>query len=412
MIKTGLSMSGMLLFAAAVDAQVLSPDEAVEIALTNNFGIMIARNDARVASVNNTSGNAGMLPTAAAAVSDRYLISSSSNALDASIALNWTVFDGFRMFVTKKKLGSFESLGELRYRDKVLATVSEVTEAYYDVVRQKQRYASFDEIVGRGNDLVNVLQRSFDNGLMHKGTLLQAQIDVNVFREQEIRQQAVIVSARRTLNGLLGRDARTSLEVIDSIVTDYRPDSAQLSRKVFEKNTTLLSYEKSVEISRLAVQELRGLRLPQLTLNAGYVWTQDNPATLASRADGASVGGVVTFPLFQAGNITRQVASAGIALQSAEINLRNAKIDLAARLQEALDEFENSRKLLEIESLNVLLAKENLEIATARLAQGVSTILELRQAQLSFVESQTRLIDIRYNLKIAETMLKRLVAEF
>ncbi len=405
-------MSGMLLFAAAVDAQVLSPDEAVEIALTNNFGIMIARNDARVASVNNTSGNAGMLPTAAAAVSDRYLISSSSNALDASIALNWTVFDGFRMFVTKKKLGSFESLGELRYRDKVLATVSEVTEAYYDVVRQKQRYASFDEIVGRGNDLVNVLQRSFDNGLMHKGTLLQAQIDVNVFREQEIRQQAVIVSARRTLNGLLGRDARTSLEVIDSIVTDYRPDSAQLSRKVFEKNTTLLSYEKSVEISRLAVQELRGLRLPQLTLNAGYVWTQDNPATLASRADGASVGGVVTFPLFQAGNITRQVASAGIALQSAEINLRNAKIDLAARLQEALDEFENSRKLLEIESLNVLLAKENLEIATARLAQGVSTILELRQAQLSFVESQTRLIDIRYNLKIAETMLKRLVAEF
>jgi outer membrane protein TolC len=373
---------------------------------------MIARNDARVASVNNTSGNAGMLPTAAAAVSDRYLISSSSNALDASIALNWTVFDGFRMFVTKKKLGSFESLGELRYRDKVLATVSEVTEAYYDVVRQKQRYASFDEIVGRGNDLVNVLQRSFDNGLMHKGTLLQAQIDVNVFREQEIRQQAVIVSARRTLNGLLGRDARTSLEVIDSIVTDYRPDSAQLSRKVFEKNTTLLSYEKSVEISRLAVQELRGLRLPQLTLNAGYVWTQDNPATLASRADGASVGGVVTFPLFQAGNITRQVASAGIALQSAEINLRNAKIDLAARLQEALDEFENSRKLLEIESLNVLLAKENLEIATARLAQGVSTILELRQAQLSFVESQTRLIDIRYNLKIAETMLKRLVAEF
>ncbi|MCU0610025.1 MAG: TolC family protein, partial [Chitinispirillaceae bacterium] len=386
--------------------------EAVEIALTNNFGIMIARNDARVASVNNTSGNAGMLPTAAAAVSDRYLISSSSNALDASIALNWTVFDGFRMFVTKKKLGSFESLGELRYRDKVLATVSEVTEAYYDVVRQKQRYASFDEIVGRGNDLVNVLQRSFDNGLMHKGTLLQAQIDVNVFREQEIRQQAVIVSARRTLNGLLGRDARTSLEVIDSIVTDYRPDSAQLSRKVFEKNTTLLSYEKSVEISRLAVQELRGLRLPQLTLNAGYVWTQDNPATLASRADGASVGGVVTFPLFQAGNITRQVASAGIALQSAEINLRNAKIDLAARLQEALDEFENSRKLLEIESLNVLLAKENLEIATARLAQGVSTILELRQAQLSFVESQTRLIDIRYNLKIAETMLKRLVAEF
>ncbi|HMD68679.1 MAG TPA: TolC family protein, partial [Chitinivibrionales bacterium] len=59
--------------AAVADAQpLLTADEAVSIALKNNYDILVARNDAEIAKVNNTPGNAGMLPTIAVAGSDNY----------------------------------------------------------------------------------------------------------------------------------------------------------------------------------------------------------------------------------------------------------------------------------------------------------------------------------------------------
>jgi outer membrane protein TolC len=45
-----------------------------------------------------------------------------------------------------------------------------------------------------------------------------------------------------------------------------------------------------------------------------------------------------------------------------------------------------------------------------RLRLGQTTALEVRQAQESFVDSQTRLINLKYNLKLAEAKLKQLIA--
>jgi outer membrane protein TolC len=67
--------------------------------------------------------------------------------------------------------------------------------------------------------------------------------------------------------------------------------------------------------------------------------------------------------------------------------------------------------LLAIEKDNTALAKENLDISMARLRYGQSTSLELRQAEESYEDARTRLINIEYNVKIAETKLKQLLAD-
>jgi outer membrane protein TolC len=61
-----------------------------------------------------------------------------------------------------------------------------------------------------------------------------------------------------------------------------------------------------------------------------------------------------------------------------------------------------------LEEENILLAKENVEIAMERYRLGLSTALELRETQKSLEEAYTRLINARYNMKLAETNLLRL----
>jgi outer membrane protein TolC len=424
------SLSLLIMLVAGHAQQLLTADDAVSIALKNNFDILVAHNDAEVAKVNNTPGNAGMLPTIAVTGSDNYSLASGyqkpaagpeiiyanqgASVFAAGAALSWTLFDGGKMFVTKKKLGELEKLGGLQFRVKVLQTAYDVTAAYYDVVRQKQQLASLQEVITYNQEQVTILQTSFGAGLSPKTALLQAQIDLNVYKENALAQQTVIRSAKRTLNQLLSRDADAGFEVTDSIPLNYAPDKDQLVRKLDTANIDILAFQKQVEIARMNLQEARTQLFPRITVSGGYYASQsDNPASTVplNRTYGPQAGGAVTIPLYQAGNVSRQIAAAKLQLSSTEYDLKSIKLGVAGQLRNALDEFESQRSLLQLEEGNVALAKENLDISMQRLRYGQSTTLELRLAQDSYEQSRTRLTNIKYSLKVAETKLRQLIAE-
>ena len=138
--KKIIILISLLITASGLSAQsLLGVDDAVAIALKNNYDVSVARNNASVAKVNNTLGNAGMLPSISVTGSDNYSLnnvymnlssgssitssSASSNSLNAGAALNWTLFDGTKMFITKNKLTQVEKLGEIQFRDMVMQTI-------------------------------------------------------------------------------------------------------------------------------------------------------------------------------------------------------------------------------------------------------------------------------------------------
>jgi outer membrane protein len=408
---------------------LLSPDDAVSIALKNNYDILVAHNDAEIAKVNNSPGNAGMLPSVVVTGSDNYSLNTvdqkpqsgpetksndaRSNSFSAAVLLNWTLFDGGRMFVTKRKLGEMESLGGLRLKGRILQTAYDVIVAYFDVVRQKQQLASYNDVIAYNQERVTIFQTSFNAGLSPKTNILQAKIDLNVIRESAIRQQTVITEAKRTLNLLLSRDANTAFDVTDSIPITFTPDKSGFLEKIFSSNTNVLEVQKQVAVARLNLQEIKSLGLPRIMLSGGFAGAQsDNSAgsVLMNRAYGPTIGGTVSIPLYQAGNVRRQVATARFQLKSSEVELENVKLETSIQLQNLLDDFENQRQLLAIEKDNTALAKENLDISLQRLKQGQSTSLELKQAEQSYEDALTRLIDIEYGLKVAETKLKQLLS--
>ena len=54
-----------------------------------------------------------------------------SNNLSGSVQLNWTVFDGFKMFATRDKLSQFVLLGELNIKNQIINSVAAVINNYY-----------------------------------------------------------------------------------------------------------------------------------------------------------------------------------------------------------------------------------------------------------------------------------------
>jgi len=428
--KKLILLFSMLMTAGGLSAQsLLGVDDAVGIALKNNYDVSVARNNANVAKVNNTLGNAGMLPSISVTGSDNYSLnnvymnlssgssitssSASSNSLNAGAALNWTLFDGTKMFITKNKLTQVEKLGEIQFRDMVMQTIYNVNVAFYQVVVQKQQPIAIRDVMAYSLERVKILQKGYDAGIAHKNDLLQAKIDLNVNREAEINQLNVIRNSKRALNQVIARDPDTEFDVADTIPLNYQPDPVDLMNKLYVNNTSVLSYQKQVDIAKLSLGEFQTYRLPKLNFVAAYNFFQsDNSASnvLTNRTYGPLVGGSLVIPVYQAGNALRQVKAAKIQLQSSQYNLDNVKLQVNTQLKTALTDFDDQKTLLGIEKDNLTLAKENLRISLERLRLGQTTALEVRQAQESYANSLARFYDFEFNLKVAETTLKRLVA--
>ncbi|WP_321424959.1 TolC family protein [uncultured Bacteroides sp.] len=420
----------LLMLYTTIQAQnVLTSEKAVNIALKNNFDILVARNDADIARINNTKGNAGMLPTVNVNGSGSYSYdnvnqklssgtvnkysSQSSTLVTTNTELSWTLFDGGKMFVTKNKLNEIQALGELQFQTKVLETMYNVIAAYYDIVRQKQQLKSMNEAISYNNERVTIAQTGFDAGSLLKNDLLQAKIDLNVVMENAINQQYAISEAQKTLNRMLGQDPNTIFEVSDSISLLYTPDRNELLQKLNSSNASILSFQKQIDIARLTLKETQKGYLPTLSFRGGYYLSQtvnSEGSTLRNRSYGPQVGGTLSIPIYNGGETKRKISIARKELQSAEYDLENVKLQVYTELQNALTDFENQQHLLQIEKENNKLTKENIEISLQRLRLGQTTSLEVHLAQESYVQSCTRLTNFEYYLKIAETKLKQLIS--
>jgi len=416
----------------SIHAQLLTVENAIDITLKNNFNIQVARNNADIDKTNNTPGNAGMLPTIGAtgtgSLTQSNLIQKIAGSdslrkypdvigksVNSGIALSWTLFDGGKMFITKNKLGEIEALGELQFKDTLMQAVYNAVTAYYNVVSQKQQLASINEVISYNTELVKILQTSFNAGLSPKTGLLQAQIDLNVYKENAINQQSVILTSKRALNQILSRDVNISFEVSDSIPLKSLPDIKYLSQKIDSVNINILEMQKTAEIARLTSKEFTTLRLPKITFNTGYnILLSTNSGgfgLLYNRNLGPSIGATISIPIYQGGNINRQITVAKLQYQQALTGSEAIKLAVNMQLQNALTTYENQMQLLNIEKDNVALAKENLQIAIQRLRLGQSTILEVRLAEDSYEQSRTRLTTFEFNLKTAETKLRQLISD-
>jgi outer membrane protein len=411
--------------------ELLTPGQADSIAMKNNYDVLISRTSSEISTTDNTAGNAGMLPDIGLNITDNYArnntsmelssgstINSSdahSNSLSGKVELSWTLFDGGKMFTSKRKLDEIESLGGIRFRDQVSQTLYDVTLAYFDVVRQKQQLSSINEAISFNRERVTILQASFNAGLVPKTDLLQSQVDLNIYLENALIQETVISASKRKLNQLLARDPETPFEVLDSIELAYVPDRNDLLGKLFSNNTRVLDFQKQLEVSKLSVKELVAQRYPWITFNAGYnALLSKNSASnvLKNQTFGPQVGGTLSVPLYYGGNINRQIKIARLEETTAGYNLANVRLEVNTQLLNALTAYERAVQLLNLEKENLVLAKENLEISLQRLKLGQTTALEVRQAEESYVQSMTRKILFEYSAKEAETKLKQLVAAF
>ena len=408
----------------------LSLQQAIEIGLQNNFSILIAKNESDIAHHNVSFGNAGALPEINANLIQNKSVNNTkqkyasgaevnktgatANSLNATAALSWTVFDGFKMFAVYNRLKSMKQYADLNMRQQVENIVSDIIAGYFDVIRQEALLNVIASSMNISDVKLNIAKTKFEIGTTSKVEYLQAQVDKNAEASAYKKQTINIQSAKVNVNKLLARDLSLDFEVSDSIEINYQPQYEQLKAAFEKQNSSMLIARENIKIYHYYVDEWRAQHFPSLDLNAGYNYSQSHSQAnfiLDNRTNGLNYGFTARWNLFNGFNLNRSIKNARLDYENSKLNFESVKKNIDAEMIVAFKTFQNNLDLLKLEEDNSRLAKENVDLSLARYQSGIINELQLKEAQQSFKEALNRLVLARYDAKVTETNLKKLAGD-
>ena len=409
----------------------LTLDEAIATSLSNNYDIQLSRNDSSLAALDYAFSNYAFYPRLNASGginfnnnnqkqvladgSKRESNGIKSNTSNASLNLNWTLFDGLKMFITRRRLGELVDLGELEIKNQVVNSVSDVMRTYYDISRQQQQLKAVEEQMQLSSERLKLAQYKFDVGTGTKSDVLQAQVDYNAQKSQQLTDITAIIKLKEQLNNLLGVTVTNDFTVLDAIPlnTDLTLDSIQ--GVLATTNPQLLLAQKNVDIAGLALKERKAERFPTVTFNSAYNFSRTNNNTvinqfqpLFNQNHGFNYGLTASIPIFNGYITRRNIRAAELDIEYQQLLYKKNLATINTSVTTAYRDYALYQQTLALEEDNIKLVRENLFIAQERYRLGVTTFLEMRTAEQSLADATNRLIEARYNTKVAEIELLRL----
>lgn len=429
-MKTKITLISFILFLFCIaksSAQVLTIEDAMKIALENNFEIKIAKNNSTISETNVTVGNAGILPTATANIVDNNNVTNSTqvrqdgtsttlnnaknNSLTYGVSLGWTVFDGMRMFARYDQLKELQKLGDAELKRTILVKIGQVNSAYYDLVQQQHQLTALDTTIVISKQRVQLAQNRFTIGKASKLEVLNAQVDLNTDQVALLRQKESYKNAKILLNQYLARDPQIDFAVTDVVTVDNKLVLIDLMDLAKKQNPALESQIINKRIAELQLKQVKANRYPTVNLTSGYNFSESQSSlgfTSENSSKGFNYGFNASLNIFDGLNQHRNEKVAKLQIENSQIAIEQQSMILNSQLSTAFQTYLTNLELIDLEEDNQAIAKQNLDITLDKFRIGTITTLDFRTAQLNYVNAKVRYSNAQYEAKLSEIALKEL----
>ncbi len=425
----------ILLFAGGLNAQnSLSLSDAVKIALEENLDIRIAQKGAEIADKQENWGQAGFLPNVNANAAYTYSqtdvlqqVAVGSDTLggpppirefndavsenySAGITASYLLFDGLGRINNLRKLELQKEQSELQLRFTIENTLLQVFAAYYDLARQSEQLSIAQEAIRLSGRRYQRALTAEELGAQSKLEALSALVDLRRDSVNYWNIRNSFIKGQRELNRLLNFSADTSYSV-DTII-EFRQDLefGALYSEALQNNAALVQAQISRDINRKNLNIAWSDRLPEIAASGGYNFSrQENEGgfLLFTENTGWNYGLNAQWNLFSSYRSQTAVEVARIAIFQSDLSLEQARQQVKVDISNAWLDRENAVKILGVELRNLEVAKLNYQRSQEAYALGNITNLQLREAQLNYINARAAVNDLRYRVKLSEIELQR-----
>ena len=411
--------------------KLVSISEAIELALENNYGIKIISNNKEIAKNNAGVLNSGYLPTVTSSSGATFnrdnleaefangestaLNGAKSSRYNASINLNYTLFDGLGRYYDYKRLKETYKLSELQARETIENTIAQLYVVYYNVAQVTENVTVLEKTLTVSKDRITRASYQFEYGQGTMLNVLNAQVDINNDSINLINAKQQLVNTKRDLNVVLGNVISSEFRVDTTIDFKLNIDQNDLANKVKSNNVNLLQLDKNIMINTFIVKANKSGYLPSLGLTGSYGWNKGNNNAASfvavSTNTGLSGGLSLSWNLFDGGATATRVSNAKIELENRSLEKESMVIDIERNFKNAWDDYQNKLTIFQVQENNIITSTNNFNRTQEKYKLGQATSIEFRQAQLNLINSELNRNQAKYAAKIAELTVLQLSGE-
>jgi outer membrane protein TolC len=425
--KHAISLGLLLVGGTALAQDTLSLQQVISLALVNEHGIRIAKNEATIAGNLATAGNAGLLPRLDASGRGNY--SNQDTKLDfaegfpdverngventtlaGQLGLTYTLFNGMGNFATLERAQLNAQLADLGTRAQIEGTLTQVIALYYAIAALDEDVSITQRILEISADRFSRQEGKAALGGAGRLDVLNAQVDLQADSTTYILALQRRERTARELNVLMGRQPDAVVRVSRSIDYAEGLSQEQLVQEAMTGNVQLASAMAQVRAAEVDQRIARALRWPRLDLNAAYgINDQRNEVgiVLGTYTQGWNGGLTLSVPIFDGGRINTQTEAARLRAENAAIAEQQARLQVERDVRNAYTTWRSQREVLRIQGDAVSTAGLNFDRTRELFQAGQITGLQFRQAQLDLANAQRSAVVSGFDTKVAELQLLR-----
>lgn len=429
-MKRSIKYSLLIFGALVLQAQktVLSKDQAAQMALENNYGVKVSNNNVKIAENNSSIFNTGFLPTLTGNGGIVYNIDDTeatfsngnvttldgaeSNRYNASLNLNYTLFDGLGRRYNYKQLKEQYNLSELQARETIENTLLQLFSVYYNVAQLSENVSLLEQSLAISKERFTRVAYQFDFGQATKLAVLNAEVDVNNDSIALLNTKQQLLNAKRDLYVVIGKSETPDFKVDTTVNLKITPNKEALLEKVKQHNVALLQVDKNILISDFQIKANRSGYLPTIGLTGTYGWNRNNnnaAAFVANSTNTGLSGGInLTWNLFDGGRTRTQVQNAKINYDTQQLQKSQVRLEVFRDFNNAWDDYQTKLFVLEAQQKNVQTNANNFSRTQEQFKLGQVNSIEFRQAQINLINAQNARNVAKYDAKLAELQLLQL----
>lgn len=430
MQKSSLIIAFIALSTYSFAQDILSKEQALDMVMKNNYDIQLSENNKAVAKNNTSIYNSGYLPTVATSAAASYSNNNTTTTLandmefeangavnqtySASVAANYTIFDGWNRKYTQEKLSKRYAISETDANIVIENTLISLFNAYYDVAARTENLATQKEILEISKQRLYAAQVDLEYGQGNQLSVLNAQVDVNNDSLNYLNIEQQLLNAKRDLNVILAREADTPLAVDTNVEYIEGLMLEELINAATNQNYNLQKLDDNMLITQLDAEIAKAPQLPKLTANASYGWNNTVVAPVINFSKqnrlGFTAGLNLNWTLFDGGRSKINKQNTQLTLENQTLQRQQMVESLERNVRNAWQNYQTAQYTLEIQQQNITTNQTNFQHTQERFKLGRVSNIDFRQAQLNLQNAQLRLSTAKYDLKKAELQLLQLAA--
>lgn len=425
MKRTVLFMVGILMLSVDARAQEQSPlrlEDAIQFALKNNRGFLIAGQNLRKAQARvEEAKGAGRLQIAGDATYTRFdevakarfglqeIPLGNIDNRTARLTLTQPVDISGIIRTAKQAAALFAEASRLEYEKAKNELILHVTTAYQDVLRAEAFVKVAEEALKNAQERLRITKVQIETGVAAKFDLLRAETQVAANQQALITARNALELAKASFNNVLGRDLNAPVQLVE--IAELPSTSKSLEAYVQEAlqlRPEVQAAEKNIQLAEKNLVNARRDQLPTMLINGQWQFNL-NTAVFNPRRTVFTATAVVSMPIRDGGITAARVAQAENDLESARIGAQQIREGVALEVRSAYLSLKEAEQKIEVAKRGLEQAREGLRLARLRYEAGVAPQLEISDAEVAYTQAQTNLVSARYDYLYAWARLMKAI---